>query len=434
MKLNRQMSIFLKKNLTRTNIIKGSCVLVVIGVLIYLIVIVKKNQENYKNNHNHNHNHNNNHNHNHNEKETFKNGKYNSHKCDIDMRKLKKDTLYEKVKNLDIVYMWVDGSDTKWQESMKSNVSSRNRSNNEIIYSLRSISKFIPWHEGRIFIVTPNQTPKGLNVIQGINEHTIRNAPKNSVIIIDQKSIIPEKIGETMNSFMIEVFLHRIPTLSEDFIYMNDDYFMGKPIIPSDFYSLNNDNTLRPKFYSNNYKIYGGIKQSNDFFKKKRKLWLSATYYTNGTLTNYFKEQNDRNNRRNNTNNEYKQSDRFYLEHAPYMFKKSWCEEVYKIWKSEFNKMHEHKRRHWYDLIFVLIYRYYCLESGKPCDLVKEPENIFLKLITNNNEENVKFYEKVVNKCPKFFTLNDEYSKEFIKGDMTDFMEEFYNEKGRFEN
>ena len=63
--------------------------------------------------------------------------------------------------------MWVDGSD-KWQESMKSNVSSRNRSNNEIIYS-RSISKFMPWHEGRVFIVTPNQTPKGLNAIQGIN-------------------------------------------------------------------------------------------------------------------------------------------------------------------------------------------------------------------------------------------------------------------------
>ena len=268
-------------------------------------------------------NHNNHNNHKNHMKETFKNGKYDSHKCDIDMRGLKKDKLYEKVKNLDIVYMWVDGNDNKWQESMKSDVSSRNRSNNEIIYSLRSISKFMPWHKGRVFIVTPNQTPQGLNAIQGTDEQTIRNAPKNSVIIIDQKSIIPEEIGVTMNSFMIEVFLHRIPTLSEDFIYMNDDYFMGKPIIPTDFYSLNKNGSLKPKFYSNNYKINGGIKQSNDFFKKKRKLWLSATYYTNGTLTKYFKDQNERNNRRNNTNNTYKQPERFYLEHAPYMFKKS---------------------------------------------------------------------------------------------------------------
>jgi hypothetical protein len=418
MKLNKQVSVFLKTNLT--NIL---CILFVIGVLIYLIVRVKNNQENYSNNHTHLHN----------TKETFKNGTYDSHKCDIDMRGLQKDDLYDKVKNIDIVYMWVDGSDNNWQKSMKSNVSSRNRNNNEIIYSLRSISKFMSWHKGRIFIVTPNQTPQGLNAIQGTDEQTIRNAPKNSVIIIDQKTIMPEEIGETMNSFMIEVFLHRIPTLSEDFIYMNDDYFMGKHIIPTDFYSLNKDGSLKPKFYSNNYKINGGIKQSNDFFKKKRKLWLSATYYTNGTLTKYFKDQNERNNKRNNTNNEYKQPERFYLEHAPYMFKKSWCEDVYQIWKPEFKKMYEHKRRHWHDLIFVLIYRYYCLESGKPCDLVKEPENIFLKLITNNNKENVKFYEKVVNKCPKFFTLNDEYSKEYIKGDMTDFMEEFYNNKGRFE-
>ena len=220
------------------------------------------------------------------------------------------------------------------------------------------------------------------------------NAPKDSVIIIDQKSIMPKSVGDTMNSFMIEVYLQNIPTLSEDFIYMNDDYFMGKPILPKDFYSLNSDNTLRPKFYSNNYKINGGFKQSKEFYNKRRKLWLSATYYTNGTLNKYFNEQNERNNRMNNTNNTYKQPDRYYLEHAPYMFKKSWCREVYNIWKKDFENMFSHKRRHWEDIVFVLIYRYYCIESGKPCDLVREPEDIFLKLITNNNKDNVKFYKK----------------------------------------
>ena len=115
------------------------------------------------------------------------------------------------------------------------------------------------------------------------------------------------------------------------------------------------------------------------------------------------------------------------------MFKKSWCKEVFDIWKPEFKKMYGHKRRHWYDLIFVLMYRYYCIESGKPCDLVREPEDIFLKLITNNMKENTKFYKKVADKCPRFFTLNDEYSKEDVKIDMTDFMEEFFDNKGRFE-
>ena len=40
---------------------------------------------------------------------------------------------------------------------------------------------------------------------------------------------------------------------------------------------------------------------------------------------------------------------------------------------------------------------------------------------------------KLQNKCPKFFTLNDEYSKDNIKVDMTEFMEDFFTKKGRFE-
>ena len=41
----------------------------------------------------------------------------------------------------------------------------------------------------------------------------------------------------TLNSAAIETNLHRIPGLSEHFIYMNDDFFLGKPIFPEDFIS-----------------------------------------------------------------------------------------------------------------------------------------------------------------------------------------------------
>ena len=36
---------------------------------------------------------------------------YDSHKCEMRNRVLNKNELYNKVKNVDIVYMWVDGSD-----------------------------------------------------------------------------------------------------------------------------------------------------------------------------------------------------------------------------------------------------------------------------------------------------------------------------------
>ena len=135
MKLSRYFS----KILNYDNLIGIVCMLFVIVFLIYLIIRIQ-NSRHKKHTHNYLHN---------NVKERFKNGSYDSSKCEIKNRMLKKDTLYEKVKNVDIVYMWVDGSDKNWQKSMKSNVSSRNRSNNEIIYSLRSISKFMPWHKFR---------------------------------------------------------------------------------------------------------------------------------------------------------------------------------------------------------------------------------------------------------------------------------------------
>ena len=54
---------------------------------------------------------------------------------------------------------------------------------------------------------------------------------------------------------------------------------------------------------------------------------------------------------------------------------------------------------------------------------MKETDKIFLQLITNNNDKNIRFYKKVVDKCPKFFTLNDEYSKDDVKTEMTEFMD-----------
>lgn len=391
------------------------CVLFIIYLLVQSIIKLHLNPSRYKNIY-----------------EAFVgSGSYSSEKCEARIRNLKEDDLYHKVKNVDIVYMWVDGSDKKWQSTMNSKENSRNRSNDELVYSLRSIAKFMPWHEGRIFIVTPNQTPSKLNTVQGLNHENqtnISNDTGKEVIIIDQNSIMPDEVGNTANSFIIEVFLHRIPTLSDDFIYMNDDYFIGQPLLPTDFFTLNGDGTLRPKFYSNNYQIKGGIKQANEFHDKKKKLWLSATYNTNGTLDNYFKNNNNH-----NGNSNYTPSKRYYLEHAPYMFNKSWCEEVYEIWENDFKKMYEHKKRHWKDLIFVLLYRYYCIESGKLCDLVHDTNNIYLKLITNDNDQNIQFYHKVVEGCPKFFTLNDEYTKDDVMVEMSVFLEEFFSEPSPYE-
>jgi len=137
---------------------------------------------------------------------------------------------------IDLVYLWVDGSDEKWLAKKNAALQSLGRTlsktavsakrwndHDELKYSLRSVEKFIPWIN-HIFIVTDEQTPKWLDL----------QNPK--ITIIDHKKIIPEKYLPTFNSSCIELFLHKIPNLSEHFLFANDDMFFGKPLTPAFFF------------------------------------------------------------------------------------------------------------------------------------------------------------------------------------------------------
>jgi len=137
---------------------------------------------------------------------------------------------------IEIVYLWVDGSDPDWQEqrnfyaptfregSTDANTNNRFSDHDELKYSLRSIWKFAPFVK-QLYIVTMNQKPKWLK------SHPM-------IKIIDHREIFQDPSNlPTFNSQAIECNLHRIPNLSEHFIYFNDDVFLGLPIQPSDFFS-----------------------------------------------------------------------------------------------------------------------------------------------------------------------------------------------------
>jgi hypothetical protein len=137
---------------------------------------------------------------------------------------------------IDLVYLWVDGSDKNWMwkknaalEKDGKNISAssvrttRWANHNELLYSLRSVEKFAPWIN-HIFIVTDGHRPDWLNT----------NNPK--VSIVDHTEIIPAERLPLFNSNAIEMFIWRIPNLSEHFLYACDDMFFGKPVMPDFFY------------------------------------------------------------------------------------------------------------------------------------------------------------------------------------------------------
>ena len=93
--------------------------------------------------------------------------------------------------------------------------------------SKRSIIKFAPWFN-HIYIVTNGQIPIWLNT----NQPDISVIP-HSKIFRDQKDL------PTFQSNAIEVNLHRIPGLADNFIYFNDDMALIGPLCPEDLLLAN---------------------------------------------------------------------------------------------------------------------------------------------------------------------------------------------------
>ncbi|XP_047245419.1 N-acetylglucosamine-1-phosphotransferase subunits alpha/beta isoform X1 [Girardinichthys multiradiatus] len=102
---------------------------------------------------------------------------------------------------------------------------SRFEDNEELRYSLRSVEKHAPWVR-HIFIVTNGQIPSWLNL----------DNPRVTVVT-HQDIFLNNSHLPTFSSPAIETHIHRIPGLSQKFIYLNDDVMFGKDVWPDDFYS-----------------------------------------------------------------------------------------------------------------------------------------------------------------------------------------------------
>ncbi len=149
---------------------------------------------------------------------------------------------------IDIVYLWVDGSDKKWRKakdiwykkvfSKKATDQHYFRDNGEFLYSLRSVAKYANW-VNHIYIITGfNQKPKWLNT-------------KNPrITIVPHEQIIPKNALPTFNSNSIDMCIPNIPGLSEKFILMNDDTFFNKHLSPSFFFDRHGHTRVRFGIYN----------------------------------------------------------------------------------------------------------------------------------------------------------------------------------------
>ncbi len=133
---------------------------------------------------------------------------------------------------IDFVITWVDGSDPEWltqkarycpADQDNGSTDNRYRDWGWLRYWFRGVEQYAPW-VNRVFFVTNGQCPPWLNL-----DH-----PK--LRFVRHSDYIPAEYLPTFNSNVIELFLNRIPDLSEHFVLFNDDMYLFAPVHPSDFF------------------------------------------------------------------------------------------------------------------------------------------------------------------------------------------------------
>lgn len=134
--------------------------------------------------------------------------------------------------DIDIVILWVDGSDPAWLEEKSkyappavkdSNSVNRYRDWGLLPYIFRSIETYMPWVR-KVHLVTWGHVPTFLNL----------DAPK--LHVVNHRDFIPAEYLPTFSSHTIELNIHRIPDLAEHFIYFNDDTFLLRPMAETEFF------------------------------------------------------------------------------------------------------------------------------------------------------------------------------------------------------
>ena len=280
--------------------------------------------------------------------------------------------------DIDIVFLWCDGDDPQIREkrefylnnsqkeiSLEAKAKGRFKNNDELKYALRSVEKFAPFFR-KIFIVTDNQVPSWLNT----------NHPK--ITIVDHKDIIPQEYLPTFNAYVIESFIHKIPDLSEHFVFANDDMFFTAPCDESFFFD-NQGHTI----------VYG--KKTPDIKEIAKEKFLNKVKHLNYIYNCYVTLLL--------INKKLSKCKPFLPHHNIDAYNKNAFIEVSKLLQDEYQATYSHKFRELYDVSRLAAHSYE-IENGKAV----------LHYVKRFSKKGLLF-------TPKF--LINKYSKHYISIDMS---------------
>ena len=269
-------------------------------------------------------------------------------------KKLSNAELLRRYSNIDIVYTWVDGAElnylfkkmnrmgytggVEWNPSPGGKslydvieqgmpADSRDRDSGELKASVRSVIKYLPWHTGRIVLVSPGHIPWWLdplsvflsssspamhqhdmdavkeknrfqkhrhimnNIRELLSKRLHRGTPNSTTssghssqipskrfTIVHQDAVVPYGRRLVFNTNGVEPFIYRLPMLTSVFIQFNDDYMVARETTIRTF--LNEFGG--PNLLLEPNVIAGGRLQSDTVGVAKQ--WLCGVYNTNSHI------------------------------------------------------------------------------------------------------------------------------------------------------
>ena len=312
------------------------------------------------------------------------------------------------IPSIDLVYLWVDGNDPKWQakrnafikrkvENSSTNFNGRYVNNDELKYSLRSVERYAPWIR-KVFIVTDNQKPKWLDI----------SNPK--IQIIDQNDILPHKSLPCFNSNVLEHFLYKIPNLSEHFLLSNDDMFLNKTVLPTTFFTKDGFPIIRL-----NRKPFRRFRWflREQIFKKPHKLYSRALFNAAKLVKHRFG---------------------FFYNGLPHhnidsYLKRDCLRVAEQIFKKEIDLTKVNHIRSAND-VQRIVYSYVALaEKRGHLQYVSNDESLHVHIQKDRHYENLKNFN------PTFFCMNDtEYADDNDRMKLKVWLNSRFTEKSGFEN
>jgi hypothetical protein len=191
---------------------------------------------------------------------------------------------------IDVVMKYIDLSDKDLNRTGIHQIK-KDEDSGELRYSVRSILQYIPWVR-KIFIVMPNEKVKFFKPIDEIKE---------KIVYIKDKDLMGFDCAN-IYAFIFNFYKLKQFGVTDNFIYMDDDYYIGKKFNKSDFFYYDDrERKVLPSIINYYFSEFNRAK-SNDTYNKlfsdidkigaqTRKAWKLSIASTETFLLDLYKDQ-----------------------------------------------------------------------------------------------------------------------------------------------